>query len=144
MNENYPDLVCHYRDVKERIAKILFADDNEDNIFKLISMLKEHPQFADFGFVRSHREYCEIIPKGVNKGNLVAKLAELLKIDASKVIAIGDNDNDVEMLDAAHVSIVVSNATEKAKKAADYITVSNEENAIAKVIEDIENGRIVI
>lgn len=48
------------------------------------------------------------------------------------------------MLDAAHVSIVVSNATEKAKKAADYITVSNEENAIAKVIEDIENGRIVI
>lgn len=144
LNENYPDLICHYRDVKERIAKILFADDNEDNIFKLISMLKEHPQFADFGFVRSHREYCEIIPKGVNKGNLVAKLAELLKIDASKVIAIGDNDNDVEMLDAAHVSIVVSNATEKAKKAADYITVSNEENAIAKVIEDIEIGRIVI
>ena len=44
------------------------------------------------------------------------------------------------MFSAAGIGIAVSNACENAIRAADYVTVSNEEHAIAKVISDIENG----
>lgn len=139
-NENYPDLSCHYRDVEEPIAKILFADEDEENILKLMKMLAEHPVSAQFDFIRSHKEYYEILPKGVSKGKLVTKLAEILGIDIKKTIAAGDNDNDITMLKAAGIGVAVANASDAAKAAADYVTVSNEEDAIAKIIEDIESG----
>ncbi len=142
LTENFPDLSCHYRDVKEPIAKILFADDNEENIITLMKMLEHHPRAWEFDFIRSHREYYEILPKGISKGKLVIRLAEILGIDAKKTIAAGDNDNDISMLECAHVGIAVSNASDGAKKAADYVTVSNEESAIAKIINDIETGKM--
>ena len=76
----------------------------------------------------------------MSKGTSIEKLSEILKIDKSKIIAVGDYDNDVAMFNAAGVSVAVSNACDKAKEAADYITVSNEENAIAQVIYDLEKG----
>ena len=60
----------------------------------------------------------------------------------SHTVALGDYNNDVAMIRMAGVGIAVANATEEAKNAADRITVSNEEHAIAKVIEEIESGEI--
>ena len=48
------------------------------------------------------------------------------------------------MLKAAGLGVAVANATPEAKAAADLVTVSNEEHAIAKIISDIENGKISI
>jgi P-type E1-E2 ATPase len=59
-----------------------------------------------------------------------------------KTIAVGDYNNDVPMLRAAAVGVAVANACAEAKETANYHTVSNEEHAIAKIIEDIENGKI--
>ena len=48
------------------------------------------------------------------------------------------------MLSAAGLGVAVENASEKAKRAADCITVSNEAHAIAKIIEDLDAGRITL
>ncbi len=143
-NEGYPDLSCHYRDVKEPIAKILFAEEKEETITRLMEMLRKHPSSGEFDFIRSHEEYYEILPKGVSKGRLVEKLAELLNIDIKNTIAAGDNNNDISMFESAGIGIAVLNASEAAKQAADYVTVSNEEDAIARIIEDIERGKYPI
>lgn len=58
--------------------------------------------------------------------------------------SIGDYNNDVAMLKRAGVGIAVSNASPAALKAADYVTVSNEDHAIARVISDLENGKFGI
>ena len=79
------------------------------------------------------------MPGGIGKGTSVAKLCEHLEIDINKTIAVGDYNNDISMFRAAKVGVAVANACEDAKKAADVITVSNEEHAIAKVISDLEN-----
>ena len=71
-------------------------------------------------------------------------MAELLGIDVSKTVAIGDYDNDISMIQAAKLGIAVSNAVPELKKVADCITVSNDENAIARVIFDIERGLLKI
>ena len=71
----------------------------------------------------------------MSKGQAVEKLAGLLRIDRKKIIAIGDGDNDVEMLKAAGLGVVVANATQKAKEAAGYTTSkNNEEGGVAEAI----------
>jgi hydroxymethylpyrimidine pyrophosphatase-like HAD family hydrolase len=76
----------------------------------------------------------------VDKGLGLRKLTECLGCDMNKTVAVGDFDNDVGMLREARYGIAVANCSEKARKAADYVTVSNEEHALAKVIYDIESG----
>ena len=142
-NEKFPDLEAHYREIKEPIAKILFADEDEENLLKVIDMLKNHPKSTDYDFIRSDKEYYELLPKGASKGNVMIKLAKILGMDIKKTISVGDNDNDVSMLKNAKIGFAVSNATKSAKAAADYVTVSNEEHAIAKIIDDLDKGLIL-
>ena len=73
-------------------------------------MLKEHPDSDRFNFIRSERTLFEILPKGVNKGLAVKRLANYLNIDVKRTIAVGDYDNDASMLRAAGCGIAVSNA----------------------------------
>ena len=128
----------------EPIAKILFSAESAYGIPALADKLFEHPMAKKFDFIRSDERFYEILPKGANKGTLVTKIAEILGINPEKTIAVGDNDNDVSMLECAHIGIAVSNASESVKKVADFITVSNEEGAIAKIIDDLDRGSIVI
>lgn len=135
-----PNITCHYEDVKEPIAKILFCTDCEEEIMNIQDTLYSHPLSDRFDFIRSERTLYEILPKGINKGTSITKLCELLNIDINKTIAIGDYNNDIPMFSAAKIGIAVSNACPEALAVADFVTVSNEQHAIAKVICDIENG----
>ena len=140
----FEDIRCHYKDVKESVAKVLFAHEVEEELFRLMDILHAHPRANEFDFIRSEQEFYEIVPKGLSKGELLYKLADLLGIDRKRTIAIGDNDNDASMIKNAGIGIAVSNASPAAKAVADIITVSNEEHAIAKLIYDIEQGIIEI
>jgi len=138
------NLKKHYRDVDEPIAKIVFADYNQENIDKADAIIKKHPIYEKYSYIQSEQTLYEILPKGTHKGVALLKMAEILGIDREKTVAVGDFSNDVEMLRASGVGIAVANASPDAKAAAKYITVSNEEHAIAKIISNIENGNIVL
>ena len=138
-----PNLVCGYRDVAEPFGKIIFASDSDDEIIEIEKTLRDHPLSSNFEFVRSERTLFEILPKGVNKGLALTKLVEHMNLDIKKSFAIGDYDNDIGMFRAARFGIAVANASKKARDAADYVTVSNEEHAIARVICDIESGKYI-
>jgi len=137
-----PNVVKHYYDVEETVAKVVFGEADEERMAELIKLLNEHPKAGNYDFIRSEKELYEILPKGVCKGNALKKLVEIMGLDINKTVAVGDYDNDVSMLKIAKAGVAVKNASTAAKQAADYITVSNNEHAIAKVIEDIENGKI--
>jgi Cof subfamily protein (haloacid dehalogenase superfamily) len=141
---NIENKKCDCYDIEEPIGKIIFADLDGEIIKELIRKVSAHPMAERVGLIRSESTLFEVLPKGFDKGTLVLKIAEILNINKNKTIAIGDFDNDVSMLKAAKLGIAVSNASENAKAAADLITVSNEEHAIAKVISDIENDVIKI
>ena len=138
---NAPHFVCQYNDIKEPIAKIIFGSESDDEIVKISQTLKNHPLAERFDFIQSEQTLYEILPKGICKGTSVTKICELMNIDKSKTVALGDYNNDISMFCAAHTGIAVSNACSEAQKAADYVTVSNEEDAVAKVIYDIEEGK---
>ena len=130
-----------YRTVDVPVGKVVFGDEPE-NISKIAEVLSNHPRSAEFDYIRSEKTLYEILPKGSSKGNLLIKLAEILGVDARKTVAIGDYNNDVSMIRAAGVGVAVANAVEEAKAVADIVTVSNEESAIAKIIEMIDRGEM--
>ena len=137
-----PKITTPYWEVEEEIAKILFVDFDGEKLAKVKELLDSHPRTCEFDYIRSEETLYEILPKGVSKGNVLMKLAEHLGIDRGRTVALGDYNNDVSMLRAAGVGIAVANAVPEAKAAADRITVSNNEHAIAKTVEEIEKGII--
>ncbi|MBR3967082.1 MAG: HAD family phosphatase [Clostridia bacterium] len=137
-----PYLPKNYYDVDEPMAKIIFVDHRDGVLEKVEELLKNHPRANEFDFIRSEKTLFEILPKGSGKGNVLPKLSEQLGIDMKKTIAVGDYHNDISMLKAAGLGIAVSNAQPEVKKAADMVTVSNDEDAISKIISDIDNGFI--
>ena len=139
-----PNLVCDYNDVTEPIAKIIFGCETDEEIFLVQKLLDSHPASDKFAFIRSEKHLYEILPKGVGKDTALVKLVECLGIDINKTIAIGDYDNDIKILKKAKIGIAVANANEATRAVADCITVSNEEHAIAKVIDDLENKKYVL
>lgn len=85
---------------------------------------------------KSSGEYfLEFFSSDAGKDKALGVLAEHLGIDASETIAIGDNYNDMEMLRFAGLGVAMDNAADEVKKSADYITVSNNEDGVARVIE---------
>lgn len=138
-----PPLLCHHRKVPAPMAKVIFVDSPE-GIDRLAALLAAHPLSAEFDLVRSAPTLFEILGRGINKGTLIPKMAEIFGTTVEKTVAVGDYDNDIGMLRAAGVGVAVANAIPEAKAAADHVTVSNEEHAIAAIIRDIERGVLVV
>ena len=78
----------------------------------------------------------EVNAKGVTKGNALLKLAELLSIEREEIMAFGDASNDYSMLELAGTGVAMANADETAKALADYITLSHDEDGVARFIEE--------
>lgn len=78
----------------------------------------------------------DILPPNASKGHGVAKLAEINGLDSEQVMAIGDNFNDLEMLEYAGTPVVMGNADPRLLERDEfYTTVSNDESGVAAAIE---------
>lgn len=79
--------------------------------------------------------YLEFMAQGVSKGNGIVTLLNHLEIDSKEVIVIGDGPNDTSMFEIGALSVAMGNGDENLKSKADYITTTNNENGVAKVIQ---------
>ncbi len=100
------------------------------------------PTFTDaFGgrlyLTRSHPRLIEGMALGVDKGSGLQALCDRLQIDPTRVLAIGDNDNDIPMLKAAGYAVAMGNATPGLKAVADWVAPSIEEDGAAVVLEQL-------
>ncbi|HRU41225.1 MAG TPA: HAD-IIB family hydrolase, partial [Candidatus Diapherotrites archaeon] len=84
---------------------------------------------------QSMKHNLEVMNKGVNKGNAVRILAQMYGINREEIIAIGDNENDISMIEYAGLGIAMGNAEELLKRAADHVTGDYQEDGVAEAIE---------
>jgi len=77
----------------------------------------------------------EILPPGASKGTALKVLLRDMGIASANVMAIGDGENDIEMIQMAGVGVAMANASQKLKDVATYITTSNDEDGIVQAIE---------
>ena len=136
--EKIPYAYASYEEVADQIAKVVFVTEAEQ-LEEFATALQGHPLAEMFDFVQSSAYYYEILPKGSSKGALLHRMADMFGIDRKKTVAVGDNNNDISMLQNAAYGVAVANATSLAKEAADLVLEhTNEENAIAELIERLE------
>ena len=84
---------------------------------------------------QSMKHNLEVMNKGVTKGNAVRILAQMYGINREEIIAIGDNENDISMIEYAGLGIAMGNAEELLKRAADHVTGDYQEDGVAEAIE---------
>ena len=84
---------------------------------------------------QSMKDNLEVMNKGVTKGSAVKILAQMYGIDREEIIAIGDNENDISMIEYAGLGIAMGNAEELLKNVANHITGDYQEDGVAEAIE---------
>jgi Cof subfamily protein (haloacid dehalogenase superfamily) len=86
-----------------------------------------------------HRDLCilDILNQGCSKGHALRRWAERHHIPRTQVMAIGDNFNDLEMLEFAGVAVVMGNASQELKQSGWRVTGSNAENGVAQALQEI-------
>lgn len=80
--------------------------------------------------------FLEFMNKSVDKSKSIERLAKMLSIDMDDVIAIGDSYNDLSMIKSAGLGVAMANSVDEVLKSADYITLDNEHDGVAKVIDE--------
>lgn len=119
----------------ETIIKILFQN-NDRQYLETIEREMTRETLSQFSISYSGNRYIEFNSQGVSKGNALLQLAKMLGINQDEMISIGDNNNDISMLEVAGLGIAVANATTDAKEAAKVVSeYTNNQSAIAQVIE---------
>lgn len=115
------------------ILKILLICDNHEEVQVLESKFSKIDTLT---VVSSLNGLLDIMASNISKGNALKILSKKLDVDLSKVIAFGDNNNDLEMLQCVGMPIAMENAVESIKLQAKYITKSNDESGIAYAINN--------
>ncbi|MCF8480931.1 MAG: HAD family hydrolase [Rhodospirillum sp.] len=126
-------LLCDHIDVAQGpIYKVLCLEDPSRGGF-IRGFRDDFAGKADF--VRSDRYLVEVVNPGISKRAAIARLAEDIGLSADHIAAIGDSENDLELIKWAGTGVAMGNATEAVKVAADWITETNARAGVALAIE---------
>lgn len=118
---------------KDRFLKVVYiGTENDLDVLESVMPAELRERYY---VVRSQTYLLEIMVKGTNKGTALRKLAEHLGFTMDEVMAIGDGENDYEMIHAAGIGIGMENGTERVKSIANDITLSNEADGVAHALE---------
>lgn len=119
---------------KEEICKLIIMNTDE----AVLQGIKDDlmPLLGDITVNFSSNRYIEFMHKGVNKGAGLLALAKALGVAQEETMAIGDNINDIDMLQAAGLSVGVHNLNPVIRSYCDVVTdATNNEGAVAEAIE---------
>lgn len=114
-------------------VKILTAAPNQVLLENKEAITK--PFEDEFSFVMSAPFYLECNMKGINKAASLDSVCQTMGIKAEEVISFGDAQNDITMVEYAGLGVAMGNACEELKAVADEITLSNNEDGIAVLLE---------
>jgi Cof subfamily protein (haloacid dehalogenase superfamily) len=118
---------------KLSIIKMMFIDEPK----VLDAAIPKIPAwFAEkYNLVKSAPFYLEVLNKQVSKGNAVAHLAKHLGYTQDEVMAIGDNENDLSMIEYAKYGVAMANAIPLLKNAANIEVADNDHDGVAEAVE---------
>jgi len=113
------------------VAALIFIDTSKVNQ----EIVGEINQIDGISVTSSGGKYIEIRPKDCSKATGMADLTRSLGYQPNEVLAVGDNDNDLELLDWAGVSVAVNGASPAAQAASTYISMFGAERAAIEVLD---------
>ena len=116
------------------LNKVLGIDKDSDKILKVYTELKE--KYKDkLYIIRSTPYYCEVSNSEASKAAALRFLRDYWGFKTDEVLAIGDQDNDIDMIEAAGIGVAMGNSTPKLKETSDFITKSVDEDGFSFAME---------
>lgn len=122
-DEFFKIALCHYHG-------------SETNIYPYLNHLEE-----EWLIKISGKLWVDISQKSAHKGNAIARLQKQLNVSSKHTMVFGDYNNDLEMLKLAKYSFAMKNAHPLVKKAANYSTLSNDENGVEKILDKLISSK---
>ncbi|RKD29092.1 Cof-type HAD-IIB family hydrolase [Thermohalobacter berrensis] len=116
------------------IYKLVVIDENQDKLKYIRQKLSINDNIE---IVSSWSNNVEVMNKGVSKGSALKELCKIFNIKREEVIAIGDHQNDLSMIEFAGTGIAMGNAEDEIKKKAKYITDTNDNDGVAKALKEL-------
>ncbi len=146
-DQRFLELVPFTLEGQPRTARL----DHVDQLDKIAKVLITHPELEPLELAATARPhvpdhhnvvasgwiFAEITPHGADKGAALARLCGELGVEAHEVVAFGDNQNDLTMLEWAGRGVAMGNALPMVKDTADEVTLTNAEDGVAVVVEDL-------
>lgn len=126
---------------KKDIEKITinFRTLADGTIFKRAETVNIIKSFPNLSCVTGGSNNVEVTLSEATKGHAMRKLIKLLNIPVSDTAAMGDSENDLHIIETAGAGIAMGNADDMVKSAADFVTLTNEEDGVAYALENILN-----
>ncbi len=129
-----PTVAPGFDDLLEGIVKIVGVSDDPRAVADCETDLRR--QFGEHASAaRSQPYYLDVTHPDANKGAVVRRLSEILKVPAELIATIGDMPNDVLMFAPSGLSIAMGNASTEVQRAAHRVTSSNAEEGFAEAVE---------
>ncbi|MGE5223079.1 MAG: HAD family hydrolase, partial [Omnitrophica WOR_2 bacterium] len=94
-------------------------------------------RIPELNFTYSSDQSIEIVASGVSKGSALQYLAEHLGIPPQAILAIGDSENDLDMIQYAGTGVAVGNALESVRAVANRVVKSSKDNGVAQAIWEL-------
>ncbi|WP_249870132.1 Cof-type HAD-IIB family hydrolase [Oceanobacillus saliphilus] len=133
-------------DLKQKLTEdptSVLIHPKEDHIHELRSHLNDfHAEIIEHRKWGAPWNIIEIIKKGMNKAVGLKKIADYYNIPQNRVIAFGDEDNDLEMIDYAGVGVAMGNAISELKSISKHQTLTNQEDGIGIFLEEYLNIKV--
>lgn len=124
-----PEFIPNFAEENDIYQGLGFYTEEFDSIFE--------KKFQEFRFVRWHENFVDIIPKYGSKAIAIELVSQKLGIAKKDIIAFGDSNNDIEMLEMSGIGVAMGNANNSVKEVADFITKSNDDDGIVYALEKL-------
>lgn len=134
--------VCSFDDLKiDNVNKILAIDPNDaDKVTGWVNELKQ--KYPELYIVKSTPYFCEIGSDEAKKSLGVEFLRNMWGFNRDEVMTIGDQNNDIDLVQAGGIGVAMGNGTPELKQCADFITDTVENDGFVKAVEKFVNLKV--
>lgn len=115
-------------------AEVMLVSDDEQALSALAEHMERHLNGV-MDTIHSNPYYLEVVGYQVGKSYAMSALVQKMGIQMAEVLAIGDGEADINMLQMAGTGVAMANATDAVRRCADFTTLSNDQDGVALAIE---------
>lgn len=114
------------------MIEVYFED--EEDLDDVVKALKG--MFSEINLVKVNKLKLEIVPEGVTKLNGLLRVGEQLGLTSKEMVYIGDELDDIPLIDAVGLGVAMGNSPFEVKKAADWVTRSNNQHGVTYMVKE--------
>ena len=140
-----PEVVTREFLAEQQVIKVFLWGEDSDTLFASLSKIQTFFNSESEGELDcffSHPSCLEVMPAGISKGVALKKLGDALGYSSNEIIAFGDGENDIDMLQYAGTSLIMENGADRVKEVVEGAEIIGHahENGVAQYINSYYRG----